>query len=265
MLPQDIVDLIMSHITWDIRDISSCTLVDSAWNQSARGHLFRRIVVDLARIRPSAVLELVGLLPRISQYVRELRFVGYTAKTAEHAEPDRLLLAHIALVAQHVPPAQITTLCIRNCIFLHDYSDPLAQPPNAVAMSILASLRTLRMRDVTFMRSLLLEWYVSTVCAQLQELVLEDLNVYGSQGMGMVVGTLPAVRSRPLTKRRQTWLSISGCKWHICTLELVVRDLLVLYALKNTMRSPDREPALRHVVLRFVLPHIAAFRELLVD
>jgi hypothetical protein len=189
-LPQDIVELVVDLVHADRATLAAASLVDKTWRASSRPRLFRQIVFDLTKTHPTAVLELMDFMPVISPHVQELRFVGYTAENAEQAEPDLLLLAHISLVMRHVPNGRITQLSLKGCVFLHDHSDPLALVPRDDLKSFFASIRNLRVEGSSFFRSRLLEWYISTACTQLNSLVLGDLNIYGSVGMGMAVRVL---------------------------------------------------------------------------
>jgi hypothetical protein len=189
-LPQDIYDLIIYHLRHDKNALLACSIVDSNWLRSTRSHLFRRVTLNLEIVHPESIYELLELMPQISPYVRELHFVGYGLRLLRNfsLEPDQLILAHVGLLLPFVN-GRVNALCLRRCTFKYDFSDPLARPPNAEILSFLATITTLSIHQVDFMRLRLLHWWID-VFKMLHTLYMDEPNVYGSLGTGLAVGTI---------------------------------------------------------------------------
>jgi hypothetical protein len=187
-LPQELCDAIIEFYQDDTQTLRTLALVNRRWLETCRAYLFTDVRVDCRKRTPEAIYELVTLLPAISHHVRCIRFAGYIQNQALGnviIEPDRLMFKQLGFMLPIIG-SNITKLVFTQCALKYDYSDALAPPLREDVQALFSRVQTLHLHSVDFGRFTLLHWYIN-LFTSLQELQLDNPNVYGSMGVGLMV------------------------------------------------------------------------------
>jgi hypothetical protein len=152
-LPNEVWDLVFSHLRDDCYSLGACTLVQHMWKPRARRYLFQTLwfIVNNEHCDPAGVVDVLRILPEVGRFVQHLGFdcdwSAYCDVDSSFAGPrgasgNDTIIRHLKELSRELGP-YVRTLTMR---FVHT-SNPQDDLISPLVPALFPHVRTLRVPD----------------------------------------------------------------------------------------------------------------------